>query len=131
MDSTWNDVAVMAKIRVKMRARMELACEFVAGAAALNCPVKTGRLRQSIESKVISEEIGRVGTNVEYAPHIEFGTQAHFITPRNQKALSFLVNGIRIVRKWVAHPGTKAKPFLRPAIMENKETILRILDFTR
>jgi len=50
------------------------------------CPVDTGRLRSSITSALGEEDdkiVGVVGTNVEYAPHIEFGTV-------NQSAQSFL-----------------------------------------
>jgi len=43
--------------------------------AALNAPVDTGRLRNSITYKiVIDEEAVYVGTNVEYAPYVELGT---------------------------------------------------------
>lgn len=43
--------------------------------AALLCPVDTGRLRNSINYKVASDEDAvYVGTNVEYAPYVELGT---------------------------------------------------------
>jgi HK97 gp10 family phage protein len=38
------------------------------------CPVDTGNLRSSITPVVVSWAQGYVGTNVEYAPHVEFGT---------------------------------------------------------
>ena len=41
------------------------------------CPVDTGRLRSSITSQVYTEEdtiVGVVGTDVEYAAFVEFGT---------------------------------------------------------
>ncbi|MHA0041509.1 HK97-gp10 family putative phage morphogenesis protein [Deinococcus sp. PEB2-63] len=38
-------------------------------------PVDTGRLRQSIGVKRIGEGHYRVGTNVKYAPLVEFGTR--------------------------------------------------------
>ena len=51
------------------------------------CPVDTGRLRSSITSVIGEDENGDVvvaiGTNVDYAPHIEFGTS-------RQTAQSFL-----------------------------------------
>lgn len=38
-------------------------------------PVDTGRLRSSITYELMGEDSSRVGTNVEYAPFIEFGTR--------------------------------------------------------
>jgi hypothetical protein len=48
------------------------------GSAKHRCPVDTGRLRGSITHRVEQEEnavVGVVGTNVEYAPYVEFGTE--------------------------------------------------------
>lgn len=42
------------------------------------CPVDTGRLRSSIQHEISLDDgeiTGRVGTNVEYAPYVEFGTR--------------------------------------------------------
>lgn len=38
-------------------------------------PVDTGRLRSSITYELMGENSSRVGTNVEYAPFVEFGTR--------------------------------------------------------
>lgn len=38
------------------------------------CPVDTGRLRNSITHVQMDEETEVIGTNVEYAPHVELGT---------------------------------------------------------
>lgn len=58
--------------------------------AKQRCPVDTGRLRASI-TEALGEDgrglVARIGTNVEYARHVEFGT-------------------VRM----------RAKPFLRPAL---------------
>ena len=54
------------------------------GYAKKACPVDTGRLRNSITHQMGSD--GRsvyIGTNVEYAPHVELGT-------RHQQAQPFL-----------------------------------------
>ena len=50
-----------------------LQCE---GYAQLNCPVDTGRLRNSITHQV-EGDTAYVGTNVEYAPFVEFGEYEH------------------------------------------------------
>jgi HK97 gp10 family phage protein len=52
-------------------------CIRIDRAAKRLCPVDTGRLRSSISWAVqIGGEgiVGRVGTDVEYAPYVEFGT---------------------------------------------------------
>lgn len=55
--------------------------------AVRRCPVDTGRLRQSIGLQKVGEGHYRVGTNVVYAPFVEFGTRR-----------------------------TRAQPFMRPAM---------------
>lgn len=65
----------------------------VVNAAKQNCPVDTGRLRDSITwelggSGALLE--GRVGSNVEYAPYVELGTR--HMAPR-----AFLRNAISSV----------------------------------
>lgn len=48
------------------------------GFAKDECPVDTGRLRNSISNEVDEEEVAMyVGTNVEYAPYVEFGDAKH------------------------------------------------------
>ena len=52
------------------------------GYAKRKCPVDTGRLRNSITHQVDSG--GRsvyIGTNVEYAPHVELGTRRQQAQP--------------------------------------------------
>jgi len=56
----------------------------VEGEAKKDCPVLTGRLRSSITHKLINkrkEHTGQVGTNVIYAPFVEFGTQKRKAKP--------------------------------------------------
>ena len=45
----------------------------VEGDAKKGTPVLTGRLRSSITHEV-KDLTGKVGTNVDYAPHVEYGT---------------------------------------------------------
>lgn len=65
----------------KKRLRIDIGL-LVEGKAKELCPVDTGLLRSSISSKVVGTDI-IVGTNVPYAPHVEFGTM-------KMKARSFL-----------------------------------------
>lgn len=77
------------------------ACMYIKSQAKLLCPVDTGRLRQSIAYKVTMSDgaiKGEIGTNVEYAEYIEFGTS-----------------------KMVA------QPFLYPALKDNQEVVINII----
>jgi len=65
--------------------------------AKINAPVDTGRMRASITTRLIKEDgnpVAEVGTNVSYAPLVEYGT--------SKKA---------------------ARPFLFPAYNQNKDKI--------
>lgn len=64
--------------------------------AKRRCPVDTGRLRSSINHRVEQEGdniVGIIGTNVEYAPHVEFGTRNADNSVRTEPA-GFLRGGI-------------------------------------
>ena len=85
--------------------------------ARRRAPVDTGRLRSSIVSR--AEGSGRsvgyvVGSNVNYAAAVEYGTAPHVIKPKYKQALYWPGAAHPVAQ--VNHPGTKAQPFLRPAI---------------
>ncbi|MBW7649789.1 HK97-gp10 family putative phage morphogenesis protein [Anoxybacillus sp. ST4] len=92
----------------KMRERREKTIKeiaiFVEAEAKLRAPVKTGHLRRSISHETENSETqskAYIGTNVEYAPYVEFG---------------------------VASKNIKPQPYLRPAIEENKDKIKEIIE---
>jgi len=94
----------------------------VVNGARRYCPVDSNRLRGSIDI----QERGRdakgpfvvVGTPVEYAGYVEFGTPPHKIRPKNKKALANRKGGFGPVSGVVNHPGTDPQPFMRPALLE-------------
>ena len=61
----YNDAIANALMEIGMTAE---------GYAKARCPVDTGRLRNSIVNVVRGTDV-YVGTNVEYAPHVEFGAR--------------------------------------------------------
>lgn len=67
--------------------------------AKKKCPVDTGRLRGSITTNIISTYSGEVGTNVEYAEYVEYGTRYQ-----------------------------NAKPYFEPAVEKNEEKFDEELD---
>lgn len=79
------------------RRALEKVGMFVESEAQENAPVDTGRLRNSITHEV-EGRYAVIGTPVEYAPHVELGTSR-----------------------------SKAQPYLRPAIEENRDTIKQII----
>ena len=57
----------------KVKSGLQKVVLAVEGQAKKDCPVDTGRLRSSITSR-IEGSTGIVGTTVEYASYVEFGT---------------------------------------------------------
>lgn len=58
---------------VSMNEALSKACLLVENSAKEKAPVSTGNLRSSLTHE-ITGNVGTVGTNVEYAPYVEFGT---------------------------------------------------------
>lgn len=102
---------------------MEQACILVENEAKIKCPVDNGLLRNSITHYIEDnpdELIGVVGTNVEYAPYVEFGTGIY----------SSLGNGRQDRWKykdakgeWHSTIGQHPQPYLQPALEENRRKI--------
>ena len=79
--------------------------------------VQTGRLRSSIHKRLVAEGstlVCEVGTPVEYARYVEFGTGPSVIFPRQKKALYW--EGARHPVAYVIRTGNRAYPFLLPAL---------------
>lgn len=80
-----NVQAVIDASEEQIRVALEAIALQAEGYAILNCPVDTGRLRDSITHEV-EDNVAYIGTNVEYAPYVEFNDnaqhkvgKAHFI----------------------------------------------------
>lgn len=71
------------------------------GYAKLLCPVDTGNLRNSITHAQMDENTEVIGTNVEYAPYVEMGTQR-----------------------------SKAQPYLKPAAEDHLDEYKAIVEST-
>jgi len=88
---------------------------------------KTGDLKRSIASRVEEDGgdlIGVVYTNLEYAPYVEFGTG---LFAEEGGRLDVPWNYQDEKGEWHSTSGMKPQPFLRPALNENREEILRRL----
>ena len=108
---------------INLESALGKACGLVEAAAKEKAPKGTGELRRSITSKV-EDNVGIVYTPLEYAPYVEYGTGL------------FAENGGRTdvpwfykddEGKWHSTSGMKPQPYMRPALNENREEIIRIL----
>lgn len=103
------------------------ACLVVERSAKQKAPKGNGALRNSITSEVREEGgeiVGVVYTPLEYAPYVEYGTGL------------FAEEGGRTDVPWVycdekgefhSTSGMEPQPFMRPALDENREEIMRII----
>lgn len=77
-----NTDEVLKKLEEAKRKGLEAIGLLAEGYAKENCPVDTGRLRNSI-SHAKDKENAYIGTNVEYAPYVELGSRGkepvHFL----------------------------------------------------
>lgn len=95
---TNNTAQVKIAVEGARRRALHSAALVVLGGAQLRAPVDTGRLRASLAYEVTGDA-AFVGTNVEYAPHVEYGTVK-----------------------------MEAQPYLRPALLDNISTIRAIFE---
>lgn len=99
------------------------ACALVERSAKQKAPKGTGELRRSITSKVENGE-GIIYTPLHYAPYIEFGTGL-FAEEGGRKDVPWCYQDDK--GEWHSTSGQHPRPFMRPALNENREEIIRIL----
>ena len=99
------------------------ACALVERSAKQKAPKDNGELRRSITSKVEGLQ-GIVYTPLEYAPYVEFG-RGLFAEEAGRKDVPW--NYQDDEGEWHSTSGQKPQPFLRPALNENREEIIRLL----
>lgn len=99
------------------------ACALVEREAKKNAPKGDGTLRNSITSTVENNQ-GIVFTPLEYAPYVEYGTGL-FAEEGGRKDVPWCYQDEE--GNWYTTSGQHPHPFLRPALEENREAILKIL----
>lgn len=85
------------------------------GLARKQVGVRTGRLRKSINYRVVNSGGGLVaivGSNNRIALMHHNGTRPHIIRPRRAQTLRFYSHGRIVYSKLVHHPGTKPNRYL-------------------
>ena len=111
---------------------VEKSALLVVATAKKMCPVDEGRLRASISHEMVIEKgkeiVARVGTNVSYAPFVEFGTGIHAADGSGRKdKWRYYYAGKKGESGFRWTHGNKAKPFLYPALKEKQREITRII----
>jgi HK97 gp10 family phage protein len=91
--------------------------------AKKKAPKDSGELRRSITSKVSGEE-GVVYTPLLYAPYVEYGTGL-FAESGGRTDVPWVYQDDE--GHWHSTSGMKPQPYMRPALYENREEILRII----
>lgn len=116
----------------KVKETMNTAVLLVHGQAKALAPVQTGNLAGSIHPKVLTLDkivIGKVYTNLSYAPYVEFGTgsKGSGTYPNKKANLTYRMS------PWVYTPdggetffyteGQVAQPYMYPALKQNEKKI--------
>lgn len=99
------------------------ACALVERSAKQKAPKGTGELRQSITSKVENFQ-GIVYTPLEYAPYVEYGTGIYAEDGGRQDVPWRYKDD---EGNWHTTSGQHPQPYMRPALDENREQIIRLL----
>lgn len=102
-------------------------CALIERSAKEKAPKDTGELRRSITSEIRHTDgriEGVVYTPLEYAPYVEFGTGL-FAENGGRKDVPWCYKDDK--GEWHTTSGQHPQPFMRPALNENREKIVRIL----
>lgn len=105
--------------------------------AKIRVPRRTSNLGRTIQPGLLTDEEATVVVTASYAAAVELGSKPHLIRPipgrigRNGRPAALAWGGARRLSgslragaspehfaRWVNHPGTRPRPFLRPAAEE-------------
>jgi HK97 gp10 family phage protein len=106
----------------KLRVLLGKATAIVEADAKKKAPKGDGTLRNSIASRVELNE-GVVYTPLEYAPYVEYGTGL-FAEAGGRTDVPWVYQDDK--GEWHTTSGMKPHPYMRPALEENREKIMKI-----
>ena len=112
----------------RLERAMSKAALLVEAEAKKKAPRDNGDLARSITSKVETsggEVTGTVFTPLFYAPYVEYGTGLFAEDGNGRKDVPWHYKDDK--GEWHSTSGQKPQPFMRPALDENREQVLRIL----
>ncbi len=122
----WNGSEVMKDLNKAQFKSLFEGANLVLNDAVANVTTDLGQLRQSL-TKTVKPDNAVIGTNVEQAPHVEFGTRPH-VAPISALQGWADRHGIPVGAVWtsIKRKGTKAQPFLLPALIKNVRKIIAV-----
>lgn len=100
------------------------ACALVERSAKEKAPKGSGELRRSITSKVQALE-GVIFTPLLYAPYVEYGTGL-FAENGGRQDVPWHYQDDK--GEWHSTSGMSPRPYMRPALEENEEKIVKIIE---
>ena len=101
---------------------LKTSCALVERSAKQKAPKGDGDLRRSITSKVESRE-GIVFSPLLYAPYVEYGTGL-FAESAGRTDVPWVYCDEK--GNWHTTSGMKPQPYMRPALEENRDKILKV-----
>lgn len=101
------------------------ACALVERAAKEKAPKGDGDLRRSISSRV-EDNTGIVFSALEYAPYVEYGTGLFAEGRNGRKNVPWAYRDEK-TKELIWTSGQHPQPYMRPALNENIDEIMRIL----
>lgn len=107
-----------SKLQPHVSRFMDKIAADVATDARRYAPVDTGELVSSIKVHRRGPYTRRIHAHAPHAAWVEYGTAPHIIRPNSKKALHWV--GARHPVAVVHHPGTRAQPYLRPAVYQRR-----------
>lgn len=130
VDMVSHKADVLSAMQADVKRALEMCGLLAEGYAQVNLTnskaVDTGRLRNSINHKVViddAESAVYIGTNVEYAPYIEFGTGIYYEGGRRTSWVYKDRNGDFHMTR-----GMRARPYLKPAVADHEAEYRQILE---
>ena len=111
-----------------IRNAMGRALAVVERSAKQKAPKGSGELRRSITSRIDKEGdelVGTVFTPLEYAPYVEYGTGLFAEGGNGRKDVPWHYQDDK--GEWHTTSGQHPQPYMRPALQESREEVLRIL----
>lgn len=111
----------------QLNSTMEQVCALVERDAKQNAPKDTGALARSIQSKVENNNNsiqGVVFTPLEYGAYVEFGTGL-FAESGGRTDVPWSYQDDE--GNWHTTKGQKPQPYMRPAIDNNREKIVKMI----
>lgn len=113
----------------KIIKNVQKCCALVERSAKQNAPKGTGELRRSITSEVVIDNDGNISgivfSPLEYAPYIEYGTGLFAEGGNGRKDVPWHYQDDE--GNWHTTSGMHPRPYLRPALEDNRLRIVEIL----